>query len=155
MLLYLVRHGEALNELVDPSQALSPLGLRNVQKVASHLGAIKAPVDIIFHSSKLRAKQTAAVMADFLKPVEGVFETDHLGPLDDPSEWEHRLRDRNKNIMFVGHLPYMEKFFSLLLCGFIDDHVIRFDNATVVCLNREKSGTWVLQWMLGPETAGR
>lgn len=154
MLLYLVRHGEAMNELADPSQALSPHGLRNVQKVASHLAKRKIPVDLIFHSSKLRAKQTAAVLADFLKPGEGFFETDHLGPLDDPSEWERRLRDRNKNIMLVGHLPYMEKLFSLLMCGFVDDHVVRFNNATIVCFNRENNGTWVLQWMIGPETAG-
>jgi phosphohistidine phosphatase len=154
MLLYLVRHGEAMNELADPSQALSPLGLRNVQKVAAHLAGLKMPVDLIFHSPKLRAKQTAAVLADFLKPGEGVVETDHLGPLDDTAEWAHRLKDLNKHIMLVGHLPYMEKFFSLLLCGFIDEHVVRFNNATIVCLNRENSGSWVLQWMLGPETIG-
>ncbi|MGO9379653.1 MAG: phosphohistidine phosphatase SixA [Dissulfurispiraceae bacterium] len=154
MLLYLVRHGEAMNELADPSQALSPQGLCNVQKVASHIAGLNLQVDLIFHSPKLRAKQTAVVLADFLKPSQGVFERDHLGPLDDPSEWVRRLMDRNENIMLVGHLPYMEKLFSLLVCGFIDDHVVRFKNATIVCLNREQTGTWVLQWMLGPEAIG-
>ena len=151
MLLYLVRHGEAMNELADPSQALSPQGLRNVQKVAAHLARLKIHVDVIFHSHKLRAKQTAAVFADYLRPAEGLSETAYLDPMDDPSEWERRLRDRNKDIMMVGHLPYLEKFFSMLLCGFVDDRVVRFGNATVVCLNREKTGTWVLQWMMGPE----
>ncbi|HMK56141.1 MAG TPA: phosphohistidine phosphatase SixA [Dissulfurispiraceae bacterium] len=150
MLLYLVRHGEANSELFDPSQALSERGLREVQKVAAHLAGINSPVELIFHSPKLRARQTAAVFADYLRPSDGIFETDHLGPLDDPSEWERRLRDRNKNIMLVGHLPYMEKLFSLLLCGFIDDHVVNFGNAAIVCLRREKNGTWVLHWMLGP-----
>lgn len=154
MLLYLVRHGEALNELADPSQALSPQGVSNVQKVASHLAKLRLPVDRILHSNKLRAKQTAIVLADFLKPGEGVFETDNLGPLDDPTEWKRRLMDHNDNIMLVGHLPYMEKFFSLLLCGVISEHQIRFNNATIVCLKRENRGIWVLQWMLRPDLVG-
>ncbi|HMK60901.1 MAG TPA: phosphohistidine phosphatase SixA [Dissulfurispiraceae bacterium] len=150
MLLYLVRHGEANSELFDPSQTLSEQGLRNVQKVAAHLARVKSPVEIIFHSPKLRAKQTASVFSDYLRPLGGIFETDHLGPMDDPSEWERRLRDRNSNIMLVGHLPYMEKLFSLLLCGFVDDHLVNFGNAAIVCLSREKNGTWVLRWMMDP-----
>lgn len=155
MFLYLVRHGEAKSELVDPSQALSEKGLRDVQKVASHLKGLNLSVDVIFHSPRLRAKQTAVVFSDFLKPGEGIFEADHLGPLDDPSTWEQRLRDRNKNVMLVGHLPYMGKLFSQLVCGYIDDHVITFTSASVVCLKKENNGTWMLQWMIGPEEVGR
>jgi len=151
MFLYLVRHGEAKNEFADPSQALSEQGLRDVQKVASHLARIGTPVDIIFHSDRLRAEQTAAVLSDHLRPGGGVVETDHLGPFDDPSEWEHRLRDRDRNIMLVGHLPYMEKLFSLLMCGFTAEQIITFSNSTIVCLKRGMTGTWVLQWMIDPD----
>ncbi len=154
MLLYLVRHGEASSELADPSQALTEQGLLDVRKTASHLAELKIPLDLILHSNKLRAKQTATVFADYLKPAEGVSETDKLGPLDDPSEWGHRLKDHSKNIMLVGHLPYMAKLFSLLACGFIDDGAITFRNATVVCLKRENNGSWMLQWMIGPDVVG-
>jgi phosphohistidine phosphatase len=122
--------------------------------MASHLAGLDLPIDIIFHSQKMRAKQTAVVFAEFLKPREGVKETDYLGPLDDPSEWEQRLRDRDMNIMLVGHVPFMPKLFSLLTCGFIDDSNITFGNASVACLKRQNNGSWILQWMIGPELVG-
>jgi phosphohistidine phosphatase len=154
MLLYLVRHGEAQSELVDPSQSLSERGLRNVQKMAAHLAGLNVHVDIIFHSQKMRARQTAAIFADFLKPREGIQETDHLGPLDDPTVWEQRLRDRDMDIMLVSHLPYLPKLFSLLTCSFIDDSTITFGNASVACLKKQNNGSWLLRWMLGPEVVG-
>jgi phosphohistidine phosphatase len=154
MLLYLVRHGEAQSELTDSFQALSERGLGDVQNIASYLVRLNVRLDIIYHSQKMRAKQTAVVFGQFLKPREGVQETDHLGPLDDPSEWEQRLRDRDMNIMLVGHLPYLPKLFSLLTCGFIDDSTITFGPASVVCLKRQHNGSWMLQWMLGPEVVG-
>ena len=151
MLLYLVRHGEASNELANPTQVLTENGLRDVKKVASYLAGLNLPLDIIFHSRKVRAKQTAVVFADILKPEEGIQETDHLNPLDDPSEWEHILQESNKDIMLVGHLPYMAKLFSKLVCGFMDDGMVTFKNASAACLKREYDGTWLLQWMIGPE----
>jgi phosphohistidine phosphatase len=151
MLLYLVRHGEANSELADPSQSLSEKGLSDVRKVASHLAALKTSIDIIFHSRKVRAKQTAGIFAEFLRPAEGILQTDHLGPLDDPSEWEQILRAGSKDIVLVGHLPYMAKLFSLLTCGFIDESAVTFKTASVACLKRDIDGTWSLQWMLGPE----
>jgi len=154
MLLYLVRHGEAQSEPADPSQSLSERGLRDVQKMASHLAGLGLPIDVIFHSRKIRAKQTALVFAQFLNPGEGIKETDHLGPLDDPSEWEQRLRNRDVNIMLVGHIPFMPKLFSLLTCGFIDDSTITFGNASVACLKRQNDGSWILQWMIGSEVMG-
>ncbi|HTZ17211.1 MAG TPA: phosphohistidine phosphatase SixA [Dissulfurispiraceae bacterium] len=154
MLLYLVRHGEANNELADPSQALSQKGVSDVRKLASHLAAIKTSADIIFHSRKLRAKQTANIIAEFLKPAEGVVETDHLDPLDDPSEWGKILRSGQQDIMLVGHLPYIAKLFCLLTCGFIDDGAVTFRNASAACLKRESDDSWRLQWMLGPEVVG-
>jgi len=154
MLLYLVRHGEAQSEPADPSQSLSERGLRDVQKMASHLAGLSLPIDVIFHSRKIRAKQTALVFAEFLNPGEGIKETDHLGPLDDPSEWEQRLRNRDVNIMLVGHIPFMPKLFSLLTCGFIDDSTITFGNTSVACLKRQNDGSWILQWMIGSEVMG-
>jgi phosphohistidine phosphatase len=154
MLLYLVRHGEAQSEPADPSQSLSERGLRDVQKMAVHLAGLNLPIDSIFHSRKMRAKQTALVFAEFLKPREGIQETEDLAPLDDPSVWEQRLRDRDMDIMLVSHLPYLPKLFSLLTCSFIDDSTITFGNASVACLKKQNNGSWLLRWMLGPEVVG-
>jgi len=152
MLLYLVRHGEANSELADPSQALSEKGASDVRKIAAHLAAVKMPADVIFHSRKLRAKQTADIFGEFLKPAGGVIETDNLGPNNDPSEWGKIVDAGRQDTMLVGHLPYLAKLFCLLTCGFIDDGAVTFRNATAACLKRDGDGIWRLQLMIGPET---
>jgi phosphohistidine phosphatase len=53
-------------------------------------------------------------------------------------------------LMLVGHLPHMARLASLLLTGNPNREVVRFRNATIVCLERVEDG-WVLLWALGPD----
>jgi len=103
----------------------------------------------IFHSSKLRAAQTAEVFTEYMEPEEGPTEADGLAPLDDPRIWEGRLGAMEEDIMLVGHLPYMSRLASLLLTGNPDLAAFEFPASGVLCLRREK-GRWALQWMIGP-----
>jgi len=76
MLLYLVRHGEAVQaDTADSSRALTPEGAAEVEKMASHLASIRVSADIIFHSTKTRAKQTAGIFARHLNPAGGMSES--------------------------------------------------------------------------------
>jgi phosphohistidine phosphatase len=53
-------------------------------------------------------------------------------------------------LMLVGHLPHMARLASLLLTGNPNREVVRFRNATVVCLERVEAD-WVLLWAFGPD----
>ncbi|MGH2376556.1 MAG: hypothetical protein ACRDIC_24240 [bacterium] len=53
--------------------------------------------------------------------------------------------------MLVGHLPHLGRLASLLLVGTAERAVIRFQMGGVVCLARDDSGAWALEWMLVPE----
>ena len=152
MLIYLVQHGDAKREEEDPSRPLSEKGIKDVKGVASHISRFNIGVEEILHSSKLRAKQTAEIMAEKLKIEKGISETDGLAPLDDASIWEERLKKRHDSLMLVGHLPHLGKLASLLLCGDKERNVISFKMGGIVCLKRDDAGSWSLQWMITPET---
>jgi phosphohistidine phosphatase len=151
MFLYLVRHAEAKREEEDPARPLSEKGLEDIAKVASYVSLLNISIDEILHSSKLRAKQTADVLFQSLKPVRGLNETDGLAPLDNPEVWADRLKDLSNDIILVGHLPHLPGLASLLLCGNTDNNIVSFREAGLVCLKRNDSDRWSLQWMLTPE----
>jgi phosphohistidine phosphatase len=151
MFLYLVRHAEAKREEEDPARPLSKKGLEDITKVASYVSLLNIPIDEIFHSSKLRAKQTAEVLFQNLKPVRGLKETDGLAPLDYPEIWADRLKNLRNDVILVGHLPHLAGLASLLLCGDSDNYIVSFRAGGLACLKRDDSGRWSMQWMLTPE----
>lgn len=157
MYLYLVQHGDAKSKDEDPARGLSDRGREDVRKVAAFVSSVK--VEQIFHSGKTRAAQTAGIFAEQLG-VE-VYEKDGLAPMDEPAVWAERLKETDKDTMLVGHLPYMGKLASLLLCGDSGAGVVEFKMGGVVCLKREEGAEtlgekgsvtlWALQWMVVPE----
>lgn len=151
MFVYLVQHAEAKSEQEDPSRSLSEKGMHTIKKVASYASQCDLKIHMIFHSSKLRAKQTAEVLSEHLNPAKGISEVDGLAPLDDPAIWAQRLKDIQEDVILVGHLPHLAKLASLLLCGDKDKNVISFKMAGIVCLQRTDTESYSLQWMVTPE----
>ena len=149
MNLYLVQHAEAVAKEQDPERPLSSKGLADIKKIAEfaakncHIGA-----EQILHSGKLRARQTAEMLATELN-VPTPLETDGLAPLDAPTIWTERLIERTEDIILVGHLPYMSKLASTLLSGVSETNVIHFQMGGIVALTREEN-LWSLHWMIVP-----
>ena len=152
MFLYLVQHAEAKKEEEDPSRPLSEGGIQDITKVALYVSQLNIPISKIFHSTKLRARQTGEILFENLRPMKGISETDGLAPLDAANIWAERLKDITDDIFLVGHMPHLGRLASLLLFGNADNNIISFKMAGVVCLKREDAGAWSLQWMLTPET---
>ena len=151
MFLYLVQHAEAKKEEVDPSRSLSENGMRNIQTTSLFLAKQGLKVNKIFHSNKLRAKQTAEVLAEHLKPEQGLSEIDGLAPLDDPNIWLERLKGVPDDIILVGHLPHLARLASLLVCESEKTDIISFRMAGIVCLKRDDNGAYTFHWMVTPE----
>src|SRR5688500_9788627 len=63
MRLYLVQHGEAVPEQVDPQRPLSEAGRRDVQAMARLLAGAGIRPTRIVHSGKRRAQETAELLA--------------------------------------------------------------------------------------------
>lgn len=151
MYLYLIQHGDAKSEQEDPARPLSEKGTKDVKKVASFVSLnIGINVESIFNSGKLRAAQTAGIFVEYIKSRNGVSEKDGLAPMDNPAVWAERLKDMDKDIMLIGHLPHLARLTSLLLCGNPDIKIVNFRMGGIVCLKREE-GKWSVEWMVVPE----
>jgi len=150
---YLVQHGEAKPEQEDPTRPLTDRGREEVQRVARHAARIGLKVAEICHSGKLRAWQTAEILAEHLSPPHGIREMEGLSPMDDPAEVKGVVEASREPVMLVGHLPHLSRLTSVLLLGDPGREVIRFRMGGIVCLSRIEGG-WVVRWILTPELVG-
>ncbi len=151
MFLYLVQHAEAKREEEDKERPLSEQGIKDITGIAKYSSRLNIKIDGIYHSTKLRAKQTAQILFDYLKPIKGLTETNGLSPMDAPEIWNARIEEIDENIMLVGHLPHLARLSSLLLTGNANRVIVSFKMAGIVCLERDADKNWSLQWMLTPE----
>ena len=152
MLIYLIQHADALSDEENPARPLSEAGMRDISKVTAYLSRLDVRVNQILYSKKLRARQTAEVIAKNLTPnsYKELTESDGLLPLDGPSVWDDRLKYLPDDLMLVGHMPHLGKLAGLLLCGDAGRNIISFQTACVVCLERDEKALWSLHWMMTP-----
>jgi len=150
MEVYLVQHAEARPEAVDPARALTDRGREEVGRVARRAAALGLRVAEIRHSDKLRARQTAEILAEQISPSVGVREMEGLAPMDDPEKARIQVEAARQPLMLVGHLPHLSQLASSLLVGDPAKEIIRFRMGGIVCLVKGESG-WLLQWVLTPE----
>lgn len=146
---YLVRHGDARPEQEDPKRPLSEKGRSEVEKVARAAAAKQIGVSEILRSDKLRAKQTAEILAQSLSPKSGVREIQGLAPQDDPLVAKVELEEALEPLMLVGHLPHLSRLTSLLVVGDPEKEIVDFPSAGMVCLSRE-GNAWEVKWALAP-----
>ncbi len=150
MKLYLVQHGEAISEEVDRSRPLTEKGSADVLKMARFVQVASIQVSLILHSEKLRAKQTADLLAAALQPDEGMRERSGLAPNDPIEPVLEELEVRQADLMIVGHLPFLAKLASMLLCGFLAN-LVAFRPGGIFCLERDPDRRWRFGWMVTPE----
>ena len=148
MRLYLIRHGISLPEEKDPEKSLSQEGKEQTQKIAEFLKTKSVKVDAIWHSPKLRAIQTAQIISKSIFCPE-IQERNDLNPLDSVEKFPEEIQSLNKDLMIVGHLPFLQKLASLLLSGSETNQFISYNNSGAVCL--EHTDTWKIAWMVTPE----
>lgn len=152
MRLYLVQHGEAKPEAEDPQRPLAESGRQAVEKVARHAARAGVRPQSILHSGKLRAQQTAEILAGHLHPVRGPEAVSGLAPNDDPASACDLAQTAVGDTLLVGHLPHLGRLACLLLSNNPDADLIRFQMGGIVCLERGSPGSrWTLRWMLTPE----
>lgn len=148
--LYLVQHAMAKPKEEDPARPLSEQGLADIERVAGFAArhcAVTATT--VYHSGKLRAEQTAAVLAGKLNLPEPNA-VNGLAPLDDPGVWGARLLSHADSLILVGHLPHLGRLSALLLTGNAKNNPVQFQMGCILALKHE-NGQWSVRWMITPE----
>lgn len=152
-MLYLARHGDAVSDTEDPSRPLSPRGRQEIASVARLAGRLGLEVDRVVHSGKLRARQTAEILAAALQPRPLIEEITGLDPTADPQEAAGYILAVGKPLMLVGHLPHLGRLTSHLLVDDPTQEVVAWPTGAVVALV-QVDGRWRVRWLLTPEVAG-
>ncbi len=148
MKVYIVQHGLSMPEEMDPEKGLSPEGKEQSRHVAEFMREKNIRVDAIWHSPKKRAAQTAHIMAEILV-CSDTQERKDLNPLEAIGNIPGEIKSLDKNLMIVGHLPFLQKLASGLLSGTENNQFISIRNSGVICL--EYTDTWKLLWTVIPE----
>jgi len=148
MKLYLVQHGLALSEEIDPKKGLSQQGRLEAKRMAAFLSTKNVKVDVIWHSKKERSYQTAQIFLENMPGAE-ILSRDDLNPQDAVENFPVQIQSLNKDLMIVGHLPFLQKLASLLLLASADYGLFTFKNSGVVYM--EYKNTWQVLWIVTPD----
>jgi len=151
MRLYLVQHGEAKAEQIDPERRLTDKGRRDVEKVSSFLKRLDLRVAAIWHSGKPRAAETARILAAAVAADGGIVRRDGLAPNDPIAPIRQDVNRAENDLMIVGHLPFLSRLASALGAGGESADAVAFRNGGVVCLERDHRQLWRLGWIVTPE----
>jgi phosphohistidine phosphatase len=109
-------------------------------------------VDDIFHSGKTRARETAEIMISKLIPGKEPVKKNGLAPLDDVNTIAKEIKQGQKDLMIVGHLPHLARLTSFLITGSDSHAVVSFQQGGIVCLRHDdEKKVWTIAWMLVPE----
>lgn len=146
--MYLVHHGEAVGPDIDLRRPLSPWGRQHTEGVAARAAARGARPSVVWHSGKLRARQTAEAFWRACNPLAELSATKDLQPAD-PADWmRDRLRGEEREVMIVGHFPHLPKLLAALV-GASDDAPAIFPPHGIVALETNDEGvTWREAWRI-------
>ena len=154
MKLYLVQHGEACTKEIDPERPLTEQGKSDIERLATFLKTAGIQVERVIHSGKLRAQQTAERLAKVVAPGVELETSGLMNPNDNPKAFDWQSESWDRDILIVGHLPFMAKLVSHLL---IDDEnrlFTAYQPGSIVCLEYNNETLWQISWMIRPELLG-
>ena len=112
MQLLLIRHAIAEDGAEDDARALTEKGRKRFEEVVRGLDALDLRLDLVLHSPKLRAVQTAELLAPL---VDG--EVQVTGLLAEAPGQALLKHLRGEAVAVVGHQPWLGELLGLLLTG--------------------------------------
>ncbi|MEI7807535.1 MAG: phosphohistidine phosphatase SixA [Verrucomicrobiota bacterium] len=167
MNLFILRHGIASDpgedglskDLKDADRPLSAKGKQRMWRITEAMRTMELTFDAVVSSPLLRARQTAQIVTEALELRRKLVLTDHLAPAGNPKLLIEQLNaqySRAKNVLLVGHEPYLSELIALLIAG---NTTVRIDlrKGGIAKLEVEKlrfGRCAALAWLLTPKQLG-
>jgi phosphohistidine phosphatase len=141
----LVHHGDAVGAEIDTRRPLSAEGQHHVERAAAEAARRGVRPAVVWHSGKLRARQTAEAFWRACNPLAEFSATRDLQP-DDPPEWiADRLRAESRDVLIAGHFPHLPRLLRRLLQR-DDDGAVQFPPHGIVALVSDDNAMWREEW---------
>ena len=124
MNLYVLRHGLAVEPgspgYKDAERPLLPKGERKLWKIAEAMEAMELSFELILSSPYVRARQTAEIVAEAFNAGKKLEFSETLEPAGSVRRLIETVTHRRplpKDVLLVGHEPYLSELISLLVSG--------------------------------------
>lgn len=146
MRLYLVHHADAVGPGVDTRRPLSDLGHAQAAQLAERAAAAGCAPAVIWHSGKLRARQTAEAFYRRCNPFAEFRMVGGLLPDDSTAKIRDLLIGESRDLLLAGHMPNIRQLFRDLVpaAGEFPLH------GMVVLETADEGRTWTETWRLSP-----
>ncbi len=157
--LYILRHAiaESRETWAPKSERERPLtrkGEKEMVRVAKGMKKLELSFDLILCSPFVRAKRTAEIVVDVFDIEERLKLSDTLTPQSDPKKFPglmRRLFGSSREVLLVGHEPFLSELISLLICGDTRLHLkLKKAGLCKLTLNSAAPNGGALQWLLTP-----
>jgi phosphohistidine phosphatase len=142
MILCLVHHAAAVGPEVDPQRPLSTPGREHAAQLADRIKARGVVPAAIWHSGKLRAKQTAEACLVGCSPFAEFKMIRGVRPDDPPEMLRDTLRGETRDVLVAGHIPNLSAVLELLAPG-RDPFPL---HGAVALRSDDEGWTWVEAW---------
>ncbi len=143
-MLYLAHHADAVGPDVDPQRPISADGRMHADRIARDAKQRDVNPAVIWHSGKLRARQTAEAYRHACNPLAEFAAIRGLQPTDPPEWIRDRLVGESRDVMLVGHMPSLPTILRLLT----RDQSAEFPLHGLVALRESEDGAWVESFRL-------
>jgi len=150
MQLFLVRHGEYIKD-GKGVDVLSEKGHKDIAQMADFLKQKKFDIPAIWHSPKNRAVESARIFQKALHPSAGIKVFEKMKPEDPVAPVLEELSAMKKNLMLVGHLPFIPRLVSHLLTGDAEQSLMAVPTSGIVILENDRDFNWSLTGFFHPQ----
>ncbi|MCK5153584.1 MAG: phosphohistidine phosphatase SixA [Spirochaetales bacterium] len=154
MYLYLIQHALSKSKEEDPERGITDTGKAETEKIAQYFKSLNPEIHVIWQSGKKRAKETAEIFAHILGIDNRILEHSNLSPNDPIEPVTAALEKMHKDVIIMGHLPFLSRLMSYLTTGTDSCQIIKFENSGIICLKRNDE-QWKINWILSQENIRR
>ena len=90
------------------------------------------------------------LLARAISARDRVVQREGLGPKDQVAPTKQALEKIGRDVMIVGHLPFLGKLVALLVTESEANEIVEFQFGGVVCIERRDREEWKIAWMITP-----
>ena len=153
MYIYLIQHALSKSKEEDPERGITDTGRTETEKIADYFRTLNPEIHVIWQSGKKRAKETAEIFARTLGIDNRILEHSNLSPNDPIGSVTSALKTMHKDVIIVGHLPFLPRLLSHLTTGTDTCQIVKFKNSGIICLERDAE-QWRINWITTPGNIG-
>ena len=142
-MIVLVHHADAVEPDLDPQRPLSSTGRAHAARLAADLATRGVKPGAIWHSGKLRARQTGEAFLRACSPFAAFRMVRGLLPEDPADMMKIQLDAETRDVMLVGHMPNIAALAARLAGAHVD-----FPVHGAVAFERDGDGVWKERWRI-------